>query len=110
MTKFIDEYIKKLKNNDKVSIIKIKKGLNAIKIISKIFFTLKNKDVDKKWLNKWSSYEKSNAILIIYKYKKQKNSDIHFKFIIGKNDNRSVLGERMTEKKGKDVLKLLNIL
>ena len=70
---------------------------------------MKNEDIDKKWLKQWNSYEKSNAILIIYKYKNPKNSNIHFKFIIGKNDNRSVLGERMKEKKGMNVLKLLKI-
>ena len=78
-------------------IIKKFHGKDALDKAKKIFF--EDKKEAQKWSNQWSNYQKSKAVLFFY----EKGNKVGFKFIIGD----SVLGEKYTTNKGKEILKNL---
>ena len=94
-------------NNQKINIKKIYKGSIALNKIKKLFF-YENKKEANEWAQRWTPYEKSQCIFVIYTYKKRVNIDIVFKFIIGNKDSGSVLGEKYNYKKGIEKIQFLS--
>lgn len=94
----------------KTKIVSIFKGKQAVERIKPLFFP----DSDKKattWTKRWTTAEKSQAVLIIYERTKKVNTIIGYQFIIGNLKTGSSLGsywddynEGITELKSLDII------
>jgi len=95
---------KNITSDKKAKILKVYKGKYALHKIKNLFFDDDKKKASK-WASKWNNYEKGQSLFIIYSYQKQKNKNIHFKFVIGDKDDGSVLGEKHRYDKGIELMK-----
>jgi hypothetical protein len=92
-----------LTNDTNINIIKIYKGKSAVDKTKLLFFG-EDKIEANEWSKQWSSYDKSQSMLVVYAYK---SKTIHFKFIIGDKKTGSALGEKYKYEEGLDLLKVI---
>ena len=94
----IKEYIAKLKQDPKVDIFHIYKGITAVNKVKRMEFT--NPEEADKWVSQWTSAEKKSSCVIIYSELKRVNKIIRYKFFIGD----SALGSKFTYAAGMKLL------
>ena len=99
------EYLENIQSDPKCKILYTVKDGRAVKIMKEVLYKDESEgDEAKKWTDNWTSYEKRNALLIVYSRKKIKNKDIIFQLLIGNKETGSVIGERFTYKTGLELL------
>ena len=105
MDQFQREMINNYKNDKKIKILSIKKGITNFNNAKKILFHNESRLNMKKWSDNWTNEEKKKAVIIFYKKKLIKNNVFIIKLIIPKDDDHSVIGEKILTKEKYDLFK-----
>ena len=90
LTNTAKEIINKMKNDDRITIVKKYHGQKAMNLIKKVFFGNDTKKANK-WSKYWTKKEIDSSLLIAYKYRNKYIA----RFIIGEGKRMSVLGQKI---------------
>lgn len=95
-----EDVLKEINEDPKAKILYQTKGKKAIDQAKKL-------NLVDEWVDKSSTKDKTNAILIIYSRKLRVNKIIIIKFVIGNRDTGSVIGEKYSYNVGMSILENL---
>lgn len=86
-----------------MKILKKVRGGPAVTAVKKLLYPDDSADATR-WASQWTAAQKRGALLFFYERKKRTQSAIGFRFVIGTEENGSVVGQEYSYAVGRQLL------
>jgi hypothetical protein len=107
-SKWAKEYIDELKEDTKIQILHVAKGVIAVNSMKEVFFPY-DEEEGNKWSSQFTAGKKRTAQLVIYSQMKRTKKIIIFKMLIGTKEEGSIVGQQVSYEKGMKLMESLDM-